>query len=206
MDAGRAPDQPGGEPAVTTVRLRVSFMGRFSQASAPIGAGLPAGGSRGAQKGGSPPPRLPPSHLPPPHLSLQGEGGAWRYLGGDHFLESLPDTTRYSDLMFSLAEKVDGAVSVKYQLPGEELDPDSLISVNDDNDMKVGGRCRRGGAARACLLLGQHAVVVLPEHWKPPAGWCRPLLAQSSAAPRPRLPQPPIRSRHRLLPFLPPSF
>lgn len=40
--------------------------------------------------------------------------------------------------MFSLSEKVDGAVSVKYQMPGEELDPESLISVNDDGDIKVG--------------------------------------------------------------------
>lgn len=40
--------------------------------------------------------------------------------------------------MFSLAEKVDGAVSVKYQMPGEELDPEALISVNDDGDVKVG--------------------------------------------------------------------
>lgn len=75
----------------------------------------------------------------PPCLAclLQGEGGAWRYNGGDHFLESVPDTTRYTDLMFALSEKVDGAVSVKYQLPGEELDPDSLISVNDDADIRV---------------------------------------------------------------------
>ena len=55
---------------------------------------------------------------------------------------------RYADLMFSLAEKVDGAVSVKYQLPGEELDPDSLISVNDDGDIKARGRWRAGGAPR----------------------------------------------------------
>lgn len=48
--------------------------------------------------------------------------------------------------MFSLSEKVDGAVSVKYQLPGEELDPDLLISVNDDKDVKVGAaRCSRPG-------------------------------------------------------------
>lgn len=70
--------------------------------------------------------------------SPQGEGGAWRYLGGEHFLESLPEATGYADLMFSLSEKVDGAVSVKYQLPGEELDPELLISVNDDKDVKVG--------------------------------------------------------------------
>lgn len=74
----------------------------------------------------------------------QGEGGAWRYLGGEHFLESLPEATGYADLMFSLSEKVDGAVSVKYQLPGEELDPDLLISVNDDKDVKVGPALERG--------------------------------------------------------------
>lgn len=63
-------------------------------------------------------------------------GGAWRYVGGHTFLESVPRRWRYADLMFSLAEKVDGAVSVKYQLPGEELDPDSLISVADDGDIE----------------------------------------------------------------------
>jgi hypothetical protein len=39
--------------------------------------------------------------------------------------------------MFGLAEKVDGAVSVKYQLPGEDLDPDALITVADDSDVQV---------------------------------------------------------------------
>ena len=58
-------------------------------------------------------------------------------MGGHTFLESVPPTWRYADLMFSLAEKVDGAVSVKFQLPGEELDPDSLISVADDGDIDV---------------------------------------------------------------------
>ena len=81
---------------------------------------------------------------PPP----QGDGGAWRYQGGDHFLESLPETTKYADMMFSLSEKVDDAVSVKYQLPGEELDPDCLISVNDDNDIKV---CSHSGCCRVQL-------------------------------------------------------
>lgn len=37
--------------------------------------------------------------------------------------------------MFSLSEKVNGAVSVKYQLPGEDPDPDTLITVADDNDI-----------------------------------------------------------------------
>ncbi len=61
---------------------------------------------------------------------------------------------RYADLMFSLSEKVDGAVSVKYQMPGEELDPEALISVNDDGDIKVGagrGCCWVLAAGRCCL-------------------------------------------------------
>lgn len=62
----------------------------------------------------------------------------------------MPESTRYADMMFALAEKVDGAVSVKYQLPGEELDPDSLISVNDDADIRVSG-CWVGGCC--CLAL-----------------------------------------------------
>lgn len=49
----------------------------------------------------------------------------------------MPESARYADLMFALSEKVDGAVSVKYQLPGEELDPDCLISVSDDGDVKA---------------------------------------------------------------------
>jgi hypothetical protein len=39
--------------------------------------------------------------------------------------------------VFSLTEKVDGAISLKYQLPGEDLDPDGLISVADDSDIAV---------------------------------------------------------------------
>lgn len=61
--------------------------------------------------------------------------GVWKYVGGETFLESVPMTWRYADLVFCLAEKVDGAISVKYLLPGEELDPDALISVSDDSDI-----------------------------------------------------------------------
>ena len=39
--------------------------------------------------------------------------------------------------MFLLSEKVQNTVSVKYQIPGEELDPDQLISVCDDGDLQV---------------------------------------------------------------------
>ncbi|KAG7667905.1 hypothetical protein Ndes2526B_g01686 [Nannochloris sp. 'desiccata'] len=65
----------------------------------------------------------------------QREPGAWKYVGGDTFLESVPVSWKYADLVFSLAEKVDGAISLKYQLPGEDLDPDGLISVADDSDI-----------------------------------------------------------------------
>ncbi len=43
----------------------------------------------------------------------------------------------YSELMFLLSEKVQNTVSAKYQIPGEELDPDQLISVCDDGDVQV---------------------------------------------------------------------
>ena len=70
-------------------------------------------------------------------ILLQREPGAWKYVGGDTFLESVPVSWKYADLVFSLAEKVDGAISLKYQLPGEDLDPDGLISVADDSDIAV---------------------------------------------------------------------
>lgn len=66
----------------------------------------------------------------------QSETGAWKYIAGETFLETVPTTAKYADVMFGLAEKVDGAVSVKYQLPGEDLDPDALITVADDSDVQ----------------------------------------------------------------------
>jgi len=68
---------------------------------------------------------------------MQREPGAWNYAGGNTFLESVPVSWKYADLVFSLAEKVNGAISLKYQLPGEDLDPDGLISVADDSDIAV---------------------------------------------------------------------
>jgi hypothetical protein len=68
---------------------------------------------------------------------LQNEAGVWKYVGGSTFLESTPlGARKYADLMFSLAEKVNGGVSLKYQLPGDELDPENLITVEDDGDVQ----------------------------------------------------------------------
>lgn len=61
--------------------------------------------------------------------------GIWKYVGGETFLESIPISWGYADLVHSLAEKSSVAVSVKYQLPGEDLDPDALISLTDDSDV-----------------------------------------------------------------------
>ena len=44
---------------------------------------------------------------------------------------------KYADFMFKLSEKFKTAVSVKYQAPGEELDPNALITVQDDDDFQV---------------------------------------------------------------------
>lgn len=92
----------------------------------------------------------------------------WKYVGGDTFMQTLPVTWRYAELMFSLAEKVDGAVSVKYQLPGEELDPDSLISVSDDSDLQVWSLKRSwgaGGSTAAGQLDGGSSAASACRSW-----------------------------------------
>eukprot|EP00193_Tetraselmis_chui_P005078 CAMPEP_0177762862 /NCGR_PEP_ID=MMETSP0491_2-20121128/6567_1 /TAXON_ID=63592 /ORGANISM="Tetraselmis chuii, Strain PLY429" /LENGTH=803 /DNA_ID=CAMNT_0019278937 /DNA_START=1048 /DNA_END=3459 /DNA_ORIENTATION=+ len=66
----------------------------------------------------------------------QGVDGMYKYHGGHQYLDSVPRTWSYADLMFRLSEKVKDAVAVKYQLPGEDLDPDSLISVTDNSDLQ----------------------------------------------------------------------
>lgn len=68
---------------------------------------------------------------------MQKPDGTYKYVGGQNFIDQCPVTWRYADFMFSLSEKVNGAVSVKYQLPGDDCDPDTLITVADDNDITV---------------------------------------------------------------------
>jgi hypothetical protein len=41
--------------------------------------------------------------------------------------------------LYKLTEKFKTAVSVKYQCPGEDMDPTALITVADDDDFAVGG-------------------------------------------------------------------
>ncbi|CAL8468355.1 g7895 [Coccomyxa elongata] len=62
--------------------------------------------------------------------------GKWGYKNGKSHLESLPVHSKYNDVAFRWTEKVKGDLTgLKYQLPGEELEPDALISVSDDSDL-----------------------------------------------------------------------
>lgn len=66
----------------------------------------------------------------------QSPSQEWKYAGGQSFNDSVPLTCKYADFMYRVTEKVGAAVSAKYQSPGEELDPDSLITVQDDSDLQ----------------------------------------------------------------------
>lgn len=67
----------------------------------------------------------------------QDAKGQVKYVGGTSHLDSIPVSFKYADLVFRLTEKVNGAVSIKYLLPGDELDEDNLIGVWDDADVQV---------------------------------------------------------------------
>lgn len=91
---------------------------------------------------------------------MQKDDGSWKYVGGETFLESVPVSWKYADLVFSLAEKVDGAISLKYQLPGEDLDPDALISVADDSDIAVSSL-----ASHFCLKSADSSCALSPSQF-----------------------------------------
>lgn len=68
----------------------------------------------------------------------QDAAGKWGYKNGKSHLESLPVHFKYNDVAFRWTEKVKGDLTgLKYQLPGEELEPDALITVSDDSDLHV---------------------------------------------------------------------
>ena len=69
-------------------------------------------------------------------LSLQSHS-KWGYKGGRRLFQSVPTGFGYADLMYKMCEKLASDVSLKYLSPGEELSPDNLISVTDDDDVQV---------------------------------------------------------------------
>lgn len=92
-------------------------------------------------------------HLHRSRIAWQVPSQNWKLFGGEYFNESISYGTKYADFMFKLSEKFKTAVSVKYLAPGEDLDPDSLISVQDDADLQVGS-----SEAASNSLLGLQAV------------------------------------------------
>ena len=83
-------------------------------------------------------------------------GGQWKLSGAESYLESVSPACTYADLCWRLGEK-HGAASIRYVLPGEKLDPDSLITVADDQDVQV-RPCRCAGAGSLiCRPLGPRA-------------------------------------------------
>ena len=70
--------------------------------------------------------------------ACQDSRGAIAYRGGDSFLENVSLDWKYAQLVHRLCEKVDRAVSMKYQLPEDYPSLDRLITVSDDRDVQVG--------------------------------------------------------------------
>ena len=59
--------------------------------------------------------------------------GKLRYVGGETRIVSVPRDVSYEELMFRMRDLFDGAWSLKYQQPEEDLD--ALISVVNDDDV-----------------------------------------------------------------------
>ncbi|KAK9829327.1 hypothetical protein WJX72_005201 [[Myrmecia] bisecta] len=67
---------------------------------------------------------------------VQGPDGKFAYKNGESHVDSVPTHWKYAELMHRLCEKVNGGVSLKWQQPGDDLAPDDLISVKDDDDVQ----------------------------------------------------------------------
>lgn len=69
----------------------------------------------------------------------QGPDAQYRYMGGEVFNESLPLSFTYMDVVKRLNDKLSDTVSFRYLSPGDDLNPDALIQVMDNDDLQVGG-------------------------------------------------------------------
>jgi hypothetical protein len=85
----------------------------------------------------------------------------YRYISGEQYNESVPSNCKYADFMFKLSEKFKTAVSVKYQSPGEELDPNALITVQDDDDLQVWAHAASNtqNATRSLLTISHNLLL-----------------------------------------------
>ncbi len=82
------------------------------------------------------------------------ESMTYKYVEGDFYNESLPASAKYADFMFKLSEKLKTAVSVRYLSPGEDLDPEALVTIADDDDLQVSrpSKAACAGASRSAHL------------------------------------------------------
>lgn len=69
-------------------------------------------------------------------MLLQKDGSV-KYVGGETYLEKVPSNMRYAELMHRMSEKVNGAVTLKYSPPGEEVDVHNLVTCVDDDHVQV---------------------------------------------------------------------
>ena len=81
-------------------------------------------------------PSFPLSYLCQHSYLLQKDGSV-KYVGGETYLEKVPSSMRYADLMHRMSEKVNGAVTLKYSPPGEEVDVNNLVTCVDDDHVQV---------------------------------------------------------------------
>lgn len=132
-EAQRLSGDAGG-PGAIVLRLRVSHSGAFAQVS--IVDSSSDSFTHVANSGRAPPTVKPLTYIFASPRLVQREDG-WKYVGGDTFLYAVPANWSYSELVFFMAEKCNRAVSLKYKFHGDQLDPDALISLHDDEDLQV---------------------------------------------------------------------
>ncbi|GIL52043.1 hypothetical protein Vafri_8003 [Volvox africanus] len=60
----------------------------------------------------------------------------WRYVGGEVYNESFPVDSKYAEVVKRLNDKFGDTVSFKYLCPGDDMDPDNLVQVQGDDDLR----------------------------------------------------------------------
>ncbi len=119
-------------------------------------------------------------------LAGRQANGQWRLAGAESYLESVSPACTYADLCWRLGEK-HGAASIRYVLPGEKLDPDSLITVADDQDVQARQPRPRGASASDCRPFG--GALRAPRLLAAPAGRASPTPAARAGDVRGVLPR-----------------
>ena len=94
-------------------------------------------------------------------LHLQKDGSV-KYVGGETYLEKVPSSMRYADLMHRMSEKVNGAVTLKYSPPGEEVDVNNLVTCVDDDHVQASLLMHKGLTQISCFCWKALYLFVAP--------------------------------------------